>query len=87
MRDFLEGLGKTATLPTDAQRVRAIAEAMGVPSPFVEGLFVSARRRGLVQPEPKGRGRYTWSVSRRGEAFIANVTPVTEDQPTALLSD
>lgn len=67
-------LGHVATLDggfaptTDAG---SAATACGVPFPFIEALFTSARIRGLIEPfQPRGaRGRYRWRVSARGERW------------------
>jgi len=71
LRSFLEHL---TTLPggfAPATDGASLATACGVPAPFVDVLFTSAKTRGLIEPfQPRGaRGRYRWRVSARGERW------------------
>ncbi len=48
-----------------------LAAAMDVPIPFVEGLFLSARRRGLLRAESVGRGKVVWTITSTGKHLLA----------------
>lgn len=54
-----------------------LAEIMEVPIPFVEGLFTSARRRGLLRAESAGRGKIIWTITSTGERLLANARDQT----------
>lgn len=49
---------------------REIAVILDIPEAFVDALFTSARTRGLLKPNPLGRGRLRWTVSATGERFL-----------------
>lgn len=57
--------------PSSARSLEQTAEAIGVDPAFVEALFASAHSRGLLRPARAARGRTRWTVSRKGEQFLA----------------
>lgn len=65
--------------PSTAKDVNEIAETMDVPAAFVQGLFLSARRRGLVRPESAGRGKVTWKVTGSGFALLSQYPHISSE--------
>ncbi|HYI24074.1 MAG TPA: hypothetical protein VD767_01575 [Thermomicrobiales bacterium] len=58
--------------------LRAVAEALDLPAPFVDALFTSARKRGLLKPA-YGRGnKVRWNVSTAGEQLIGTAYDASE---------
>ena len=68
MLGLLEGRSSGVSATKD---LNELAEAMEVPVPFVEGLFLSARRRGLLRAESVGRGKVVWTITSTGERLLA----------------
>jgi hypothetical protein len=71
LSQLLALLESGANTPSTIKDMNDIAETMDVPPAFVQGLFLSARRRGLVRPESVGRGRTVWKVTRSGSALLS----------------
>ena len=74
---FLQRVGDHADGYSPLSHGTAIANALGWPPAFVEGLYASARAQGLLEPfRARGaRGRNRWRLSRRGSALLAAYTP------------
>ncbi|MGI8484539.1 MAG: hypothetical protein ACR2OU_09760 [Thermomicrobiales bacterium] len=68
MLGLLEGRSSGVSATKD---LNDLADAMDVPVPFVEGLFLSARRRGLLCAESVGRGKVVWTITSSGEHLLA----------------
>lgn len=77
LRSFLEHLTSLDTGFAPANGAGTAATACGVPAPFIDVLFTSARIRGLIEPfQPRGlRGRYRWRVSARGARWQSDLGP------------
>ncbi len=65
---LLEGRSSGVSATKD---LNDLAKAMDVPLPFVEGLFLSARRRGLLRAESAARGKVVWTITSTGEHLLA----------------
>ncbi len=63
-----------------------LANAMEVPAPFVQGLFLSARRRGLVAPESAGRGKVTWKLTAIGSKLLAQDSMPSDERAGITIS-
>jgi hypothetical protein len=70
LRQFLRHVRDTKSGFSPGRQSREAAAALDLPEAFVEALFTSARTRGLLKPDPLGRGKLRWTVSAMGERFL-----------------
>jgi hypothetical protein len=62
---------------------RELAEIADVPDALIDAVFVSARMRGLIEPDFTARSKRTrWKVSARGTSFIDSAATSPQGEPT-----
>jgi len=65
---------------TRVNHAQEIAAFLDVPREFVEALFTSAQRRGLIKPLSVMKGRITWAITPLGDRLLVHhghETPMT----------
>ena len=70
LRELLRHIRGTRSGFCPGRQTREAAAKLEIPEPFVEALFTSARTRGLLKPNPLGRGKLMWTISATGERFL-----------------
>ncbi|MGC4191583.1 MAG: hypothetical protein QM589_10525 [Thermomicrobiales bacterium] len=55
---------------TRVNHAQELASDLDVPREFVEALFTSAQRRGLIKPLSAMKGKTTWAITPLGDRLL-----------------